>query len=102
MIKCLNETHDYFQHALEKINASGHTALGPAAVISVAAAASKADGSRVIICTDGLSNIGIGNLHDLKKGSVSKQETDEFYDRLATFANTNGVTIDLISIEGAE
>ena len=56
MIKCLNETHDYFQHALEKINASGHTALGPAAVISVAAAASKADGSRVIICTDGLSN----------------------------------------------
>ena len=56
MIKSVNETHDYFQSALEKIKANGCTALGPAAVISVAAAASKDDGSRVIICTDGLSN----------------------------------------------
>ena len=38
----------------------------------------------------------------MNKGSVSQEETDQFYDRLATFANTNGVTIDLISIEGAE
>ena len=36
------------------------TALGPAALASVAMASKGAPGSQVIICTDGEANVGLG------------------------------------------
>ena len=40
---------------------SGQTALGPAVLVSVVIASQK-PGSKVVICTDGLANIGLGSL----------------------------------------
>ena len=37
---------------------SGQTALGPALVCAIAMASKGSAGSQVIICTDGLANIG--------------------------------------------
>jgi hypothetical protein len=42
----------------------GATALGPALVASVAMAG-KRPGSRVVICTDGLANVGLGTIISL-------------------------------------
>lgn len=48
---------------------NGPTALGPALVSSVMLASKGKAGSKVILCTDGLANVGLGKLDEL--------ETDE-------------------------
>ena len=45
---------------------SGPTALGPALVSSVMLASKGKRGSKVILCTDGLANVGLGKLDELK------------------------------------
>jgi hypothetical protein len=43
---------------------TGSTALGPALVTSIGLAGEGAPGSTVIVCTDGLANIGLGALDE--------------------------------------
>jgi hypothetical protein len=45
---------------------TGPTALGPALVTSIAMAAEGAPGSTVVLCTDGLSNVGLGAFDEIK------------------------------------
>ena len=47
-------------------------------------------------------NFGVGNLSDLKSGEETEETINEFYNTLANYANHYGVTVDLLSIEGAE
>jgi hypothetical protein len=47
------------------MEANGPTALGPAAFISIAMASQGSKGSSVVICTDGLANVGLGTLDNL-------------------------------------
>lgn len=49
-----------------KLEETGPTALGPAVVSSVAMATKGAAGSTVVICTDGLANIGVGAMDEAK------------------------------------
>jgi len=42
------------------------TALGPAVATAIAMAAEGAPGSQVVICTDGLANIGLGAFDEAK------------------------------------
>lgn len=84
------------------IRTKGRTALGPAALTSVGMAAEAGKGATVVICTDGLSNVGIGNLSDMQSGTTTQDETDTFYESLANYANENGVSVNLISIKGEE
>jgi len=58
------------------------TALGPALVISIFMA-SKVVGSKVVLCTDGCANEGVGYL---RGGSPDS----EFYERLGQTANSKG------------
>lgn len=56
---------DSFDNLLKNINktqAKGQTALGPALVTALDLASKGSPGSSVILCTDGLANIGIGQL----------------------------------------
>jgi len=59
------------------------TALGPALLISVFMA-SKVVGSRVVLCTDGCANVGVGNL------SSSSSAASEFYTNLGETASSKG------------
>ena len=102
MTQNISETYQKLESHVLNLHGSGKTALGPAAVIATSAASKLGAGSKVIICTDGLSNVGIGNLQDLAKGIVKQDEIDVFYNKLATFANESGVIIDLISLKGEE
>ena len=53
----------------------GWTALGQALLSSLEMAKKGKVGSMVVICTDGLANLGIGNLSD--------DEGKEFYKKIA-------------------
>ena len=102
MTESINKTYKLLENSVSFLRGYGKTALGPAAVLAISAAAKLGAGSKVIICTDGLSNVGIGNLQDLSKGKTTQDEIDTFYGNLAELANENGVIIDLISLKWEE
>ncbi len=56
----ISETKDMLKAKLDAIEETGPTALGPAVLTSVAMATQGAAGSCVVICTDGLANVGLG------------------------------------------
>ena len=60
---------------------SGTTALGPGILTSIAMASEGALGSQVVICTDGLANVGLANFDDAKTDE-EKAKVDEFYERV--------------------
>lgn len=83
------------------IEETGPTALGPAVATSIAMAANGAPGSQVVICTDGLSNVGLGAFDEAKTpDEIAKVE--ELYERLGEFAKSKGLTINIVSIIGDE
>jgi len=80
----------------EKLKENGKTALGPALLVSLGLAIQGKQGSRVILCTDGLANVGLGEI-DTSKGLT---EAEQFYTRVGNFAKEHGVSISVISIKG--
>lgn len=84
---------------LAKISAAGITALGPALVASVSLAVKGSAGSRVIICTDGLANNGIGRIKDSPKDQAA---IIEFYTSLGQLAQKRNVIVSIISLVNAE
>lgn len=101
MAKTIGETQVFLTEKLLGLEETGPTALGPAALISIGMASKGAPGSTVVICTDGLSNIGLG-AYDEAKTEEDIAKVDEFYERIAQFAQTHGTTINIVSIEGDE
>lgn len=60
---------------------TGATALGPAILTAVALASQGAKGSQVIICTDGLANVGLGALDEMNDPTEEKM-ADDFYQKI--------------------
>ncbi|XP_078491585.1 circularly permutated Ras protein 1 [Ciona intestinalis] len=83
--------------ALNSLNTSGGTALGPALLYSVALA-SQRPGSQVIVCTDGRANMGIGSLET----EDDYQMCHHFYDSTTEMALSNGVIVSMMSIVGTD
>ena len=75
----------FYVFSLEEM---GQTALGPALLVSIVLA-SKTPGSNVVICTDGLANVGLGRLDNVEKESNYKKASD-FYDEIGKFAVEHG------------
>ncbi|KAL6071496.1 Ras GTPase [Balamuthia mandrillaris] len=93
---------------VEALQETGATALGPALLIAVGLASQKPR-SEVIICTDGLSNVGVGSLEETENVSRGKDEDDDddeeqggFYSRVGRIARKHETTINVISIEGSD
>lgn len=80
---------------------TGPTALGPAVLSAVALAAEGATGSQVVICTDGLANIGLGAF-DEAKTSEQMAKVEEFYERVGEFAKQKGIVVSIVTIIGDE
>lgn len=81
------------------MHVKGTTALGPAVLTSVAMASKGAPGSQVIVCTDGMANVGLGSFRGYggaEDGALA------FYDQVGLLAEQNGVMVNLITIQGAE
>ena len=64
-------------------------------------AAEGSQGSTVVVCTDGLANIGLGAFDEVNT-EEDMQKADAFYETVGQIAQTAGVTINIISIEGDE
>lgn len=92
----LRETCEMLLERLEHICTGGCTTLGPALAAAVAMASKGAPGSRVIICTDGIANEGMGEI----EGHETKAK--EFYTRLGKYAKERGVIVSIISIVSSE
>ena len=82
------------------MNTKGRTALGPAVLASVAMASKGAPGSQVIICTDGMANVGLGAFSGY--GSGGDVAATEFYDKVGRLAEETGVMINLVTIAGTD
>ena len=67
----------------------GQTALGPALLISISMAC-QVPGSKVIICTDGMANVGLGNLDTLGSTEETYARTTAFFDQVSSMAAEKG------------
>jgi hypothetical protein len=101
MGKTVKDTGSNLQDKVMGIEETGPTALGPAVLTSVALAAEGKPGSTVVICTDGLANVGLGAF-DEAKDEAQIAKVKEFYERVGQYAKSKGVTVNLVSIKGDE
>ena len=97
MNNSVGDTADNLMDKLYQLQETGPTALGPAALTSIAMAAQGLPGSSVTICTDGLANVGLGSI----EGNEQEQAMD-FYAKVAEYAKQHGVTVNIVSIVGEE
>jgi len=74
----------------------GKTALGPALVASVGLASTGKPGSMVILCTDGLANVGFGDL------TIGDNVEIGIYDKVSDLADESGVMINIMTIMGEQ
>ena len=98
MKKTIAETKDSLLAKVGQMHVKGTTALGPAVLTSVAMASKGAPGSQVIVCTDGMANVGLGSF----RGYGGGDDALAFYDQVGLLAEQNGVMVNLITIQGAE
>ncbi|KAH3747910.1 hypothetical protein DPMN_182345 [Dreissena polymorpha] len=85
---------------LFELEEGGPTALGPALLVATAMAG-KVRGSKVILCTDGMANIGMGKL-DNWKSEAEQNETIQFYDDVSQMALDKGVAISMADVTGGQ
>ncbi|XP_029932590.1 circularly permutated Ras protein 1 isoform X2 [Myripristis murdjan] len=96
---CIAETHGQLTQRVKELREHGATCLGPAALVSVAMA-SRYPGSKVILCTDGRANIGLGEME--QNLSSSSPLSSYFYKQLAAQATESGVIISVMTFEGTD
>ncbi|XP_032357698.1 circularly permutated Ras protein 1 isoform X1 [Etheostoma spectabile] len=97
----LSQTKDYLQRQVMGLTVGGTTALGPAALLTIAIA-SRQPGSKVIICTDGKANTDLGNLEEEDIDARTLLSSTIYYQELGEYAANQGVTVSVLSIEGTD
>ena len=75
------------------------TALGPGLLLAVQLAG-RVPGSRVVLCTDGCANRGLGMLDMSTVQSQSPDQGPAFYQQLSEKAKQLSVTVNVISFQG--
>lgn len=98
--RSLKDTSETLLKHLYSIEESGQTALGPAILFSISLITGSAPGSKIILCTDGISNIGLGSLDFLTKEEFDKSKL--LYESLGQMAKDKGIIISLITFQGEE
>eukprot|EP01132_Coremiostelium_polycephalum_P003718 gene3718-4631_t len=98
----ISKSFDGLVSFLKNLSSSGFTALGPAVTTAVGMC-TKFPGSKIIVCTDGCSNEGLGKLDDNNYlASVNLVETNGFYHDIGVLAQQNGVSISVFGIKGQD
>ena len=97
----IKDTKEALAKKLMQIEETGPTALGPALLTAISMAGEGAPGSSVVLCTDGLANIGLGAFDEIKSEEEMKV-VDGFYERLGELAQEKGITVSIVSIDGEE
>jgi hypothetical protein len=76
------------------LKVSGNTALGPALAVATGLARGRA-GSRIVLCTDGMANNGVGAIKN-------RDQIVEFYGDMGRRAGEEGTCISVITMEGED
>jgi len=76
------------------LRACGNTALGPALAVGVGMASGHA-GSKIVLCTDGMANNGVGAIKD-------RDQACPFYGDIARRAAEEGTCISVVTMEGED
>jgi len=79
---------------LLQLNEDGATALGPAILVA-SCLASRKPHSEIILCTDGLSNVGLGALDE----PASLTDATQFYQRVGVSAKSHQTTINIMALQ---
>ena len=82
--------------SLKATEENGSTALGPAVLLSLSLLKSAKLGSRIFLCTDGMSNLGIGDI------SQNREEAKLYSTKIGEMARQKGIVINLITFEDSE
>lgn len=99
--KAIKETRDFLGEKVFGLEEGGPTALGPALIVALSMA-SHHPGSKVIVCTDGKANVGLGKLEDYQENPGDDADPAEFYENIAATANSKGVSVSVITIKGTD
>ncbi|CAB1097962.1 unnamed protein product [Ectocarpus sp. CCAP 1310/34] len=95
----ISEAKSRLTDRLFALEEGGPTALGPAVVAGLSMLKERGGrGSRLVLCTDGLANVGLGALDDLQNDE-QRQLAESFYEELGRESSGNGVTIDVVSVD---
>ncbi|KRX09903.1 Zinc finger, Sec23/Sec24-type [Pseudocohnilembus persalinus] len=94
----VQETGKNLIEKFSKMQPSGKTALGPALLSSLGLLKNAKPGSQIIICTDGLSNIGFGALDTDEASQISQP----VYDQITQLALEKGIQISIITVKGEQ
>lgn len=70
----------------------GSTALGPGLLSAVELASKGSIGSKVILCTDGEANVGIGGSFNMDRFT--------FYTQMAEYSKKKRVMVNILSLKG--
>merc|ERR1711908_235258 len=73
---------------------SGNTALGPALTVAVGLAGGR-PGSKIVLCSDGMANNGVGAIKN-------RNQVVEFYGEIGRRAAEEGTCISVITMEGED
>lgn len=92
--KSIGESHADLSRKLLDLEEQGCTALGPALLASLAICSSSPS-SKIIIATDGLSNVGVGSMDGLDTDE-KKEEAERFYEKIGRLASQNGVNVSVL------
>ena len=82
----ISTTKDALLQRVANLQPRGMTALGPAVLSAVALATKGQTGSQVIVCTDGMANVGIGTFRHNMYHAGACDEATVVYDKIGRYA----------------
>jgi len=116
----VESTADDLTSKVFALEEGGATALGPAMAAAVGLASRKA-GSRIVLATDGLSNVGLGSLEvtdadrvaasagavdedgdEMSEEDVARARATDFYTELGRAAADAGVVVDVVGLAACD
>ena len=89
------DAKDDLLERLWDLTEGGATALGPALQLSIGISGTRAGGT-VVLCTDGLANIGVGSLEG------EERDSSYFYTEMGEQGRLGGVTVNVVTLVGDE
>jgi len=92
----INKSSENLIKNIRQIKDEGCTAMGPAIFLSLYLLDKAKIGSRIFVCTDGMSNEGIGNISQERENAI------KFYTKVGNIAKEKGIVISLIAFEDCE
>jgi len=90
----VEQASERLRTTVARLKPCGNTALGPALTVGVGLA-SQHPGSKIVVCTDGMANNGVGAIRN-------RNEPVEFYGDIGRCAAEEGTCISVITMEGED